>query len=213
MKEKTTFLKYLKWFIAVISLVIFIILFSLVNSDMIEIFDNFCYKYVSLLIAPRMTFFVKMITHLGSSTVLISIALIIMLLPKEKKCGILVGMNLLIVYLLNLLLKSIFSRPRPIDINLIEASGYSFPSGHAMISTGFYGFLIYLIWKTKFNKKIKWLYTIILSILILLICVTRIYLGVHYASDVLAGFCIAITYLIIFISIVSKILQKKESSK
>ena len=213
MKEKISFSKYLKWIIGGISLLIFIVLFNLINSDLIETFDNFYYKYISLLISPRITFFVNMITHLGSSAALISIALIIMLLPKEKRYGILVGMNLLIVYLFNLLLKSIFSRPRPIDINLIEASGYSFPSGHAMISTAFYGFLIYLIWKTKINNKSKWLYTILLSILILLICITRVYLGVHYASDVLAGFFIAITYSIIFISVVSKFAQKKESSK
>jgi undecaprenyl-diphosphatase len=213
MKEKIPFFKYLKWIIAGISLLIFIVFLNLINSDVIEIFDTFYYKYISLLISPRMTFFVKIITHLGSSTALISIALIILLLSKEKKQGILVGINLLIVFLFNLLLKSVFSRPRPIDIHLIEASGYSFPSGHAMISTAFYGFLIYLIWKTKMNKKIKWLYTILLSILVLLICITRVYLGVHYASDVLAGFFIAITYLIIFISVVSKFVQKKESSK
>ena len=213
MYGKKTVGKYLKWGIAAISLIIFIILLTLVNSDSIEVFDSFCYKYISLLIYPKMTFFVKVITSFGGATALILFALIIMLLSKEKKYGLFAGMNLLIVFLLNLLLKTIFSRPRPIDINLIEESGYSFPSGHAMISTAFYGFLIYLIWQTKFNKKIKWLYTVLLSILILLICITRVYLGVHYASDVLAGFFIAITYLIIFISIVSKFIQKKESSR
>lgn len=213
MKEKIDFLKYFKWFVAGIALIIFVVLFALVNSDVIEVFDSFCYKYISLLICPKMTFFVKFITSFGGATALISFALIIMLLSKEKKYGVFAGSNLLIVYLFNLLLKSIFSRPRPIDINLIEESGYSFPSGHAMISTAFYGFLIYLIWQTKFNKKIKWLYTVLLSILILLICTTRVYLGVHYASDVVAGFFVAITYLIMFVSIVSKFIEKKESSK
>ena len=203
----------IKWIIAVIAFIIFLILLFLMKNKSIIVFDDVCYKYISLLISDNMTFFVKVITSLGSALPLILITVIFMLLPKEKKYGILIGINLIIVFLFNLLLKIIFLRPRPIDINLIEESGYSFPSGHAMISTAFYGFIIYLLWKSKFNKKIKWLYTIILSVLIVFICVTRVYLGVHYTSDVLAGFFMGIVYLIIFISNVSKYLQNKKSSK
>ena len=91
-------------------------------------------------------------------------------------------------------------RPRPTEHRIIDESGYSFPSGHSMVSAAFYGFLIYLIYKNVKNKYLKWGLITILSLLVFLIGVSRIYLGVHYTSDVLAGFLVAISYLIIFIT-------------
>ena len=67
-----------------------------------------------------------------------------------------------------------------------------------MVSMAFYGFLIYLIYKNVKNKYLKWISITILSLLITLIGISRIYLGVHYTSDVLGGFLISISYLIVF---------------
>ena len=78
-----------------------------------------------------------------------------------------------------------------------------------MISMAFYGYLIYLIYKYVKNKYIKWISIILLSILICVIGISRIYLGVHYTSDVLGGFLISISYLIIYISVVNKYLLVK----
>lgn len=74
-----------------------------------------------------------------------------------------------------------------------------------MASMAFYGYLIYLIYKHIENKYIKWTLIALLSILIYTIGVSRIYLGVHYTSDVLGGFLISISYLIIYINLVKKI--------
>lgn len=73
-----------------------------------------------------------------------------------------------------------------------------------MVSMAFYGYLIYLIYKYVKNKYLKWISIILLSILICSIGISRIYLGVHYTSDVLGGFFISISYLIIYISAVNK---------
>ena len=108
-----------------------------------------------------------------------------------------------------MILKHILKRPRPTGYRLIEVSGYSFPSGHSMVSMAYYGFLIYLIYKYVKNKYIKWISICILSIFICLIGISRIYLGVHYTSDVLAGFLISITYLIMYIEIVNKFVLEK----
>ena len=79
-----------------------------------------------------------------------------------------------------------------------------------MVSMAFYGFIIYLIQKYVKNKYIKWTLTIILDILIISIGISRIYLGVHYTSDVLAGFLVSISYLIIYIGVVNKFIIERE---
>ena len=83
------------------------------------------------------------------------------------------------------MLKLIIQRPRPDEYRIIDASGYSFPSGHSMISMAFYGFIIYLICKYVNNKILKYFLIGLLGSLIILIGVSRVYLGVHYVSDVL----------------------------
>lgn len=216
MNKLTTLLrKNLKWIICLITLILFIAIIRSIYKESIMNFDNFYYEHISKLISEQMTFFVKMITNLGSAFSLVSLTILILLISKEKKYGILVGINLITIFVINTILKFIFARPRPLDINLIEELGYSFPSAHAMISTAFYGFIIYLIWQTKISKRRKWISSILLSILIVLIGITRIYLGVHYASDVFAGMLISISYLVLFTSIASKYLYKnnKKSSK
>ena len=115
-----------------------------------------------------------------------------------------ISLNLILITLLNILLKNIVQRPRPIDYRLIEEVGYSFPSGHSMISMAFYGFIIFLIFRYGKNKnKVFW--EVLLGIIIFLIGISRIYLGVHYASDVVAGFLIAIFYLFVYITVILKI--------
>lgn len=92
---------------------------------------------------------------------------------------------------------------------LVEESGYSFPSGHSFVSIAFYGFLIYLIINSKLKKQTKIVLSIVLASLILLIGISRIYLGVHYPSDVTAGFIGGAIYLMIFIEIVKVVKGEK----
>ena len=129
---------------------------------------------------------------------------------KNKKIGLSIFSNLIIITVLNQLLKRILQRPRPTEFRIIEETGYSFPSGHSMVSMAFYGYLIYLIYKYVENKYVKWTSIVLLSILICTIGVSRIYLGVHYTSDVLGGFLVSISYLILFISTVNKFFIEKD---
>ncbi len=98
-----------------------------------------------------------------------------------------------------LLLKLYFSRPRPLTPLLEEVKGFSFPSGHAMSAMTFYGLLIYLVYKNVGKKLNKWILILLLGILIFLIGFSRVYLRVHFASDVLAGFSVGIIWLVISI--------------
>lgn len=105
---------------------------------------------------------------------------------------------------LNLILKFIFDRPRPIA-PMIEAFGLSFPSGHAMMSFSFYGLLIYLAWINISNVYLKYSVCILLFILIHLIAFSRVYLRVHFATDVLAGLALGAAWLILSIFFLRKI--------
>lgn len=175
--------------------------------------DVIGYKFVSnYIISDKLTPIIKIVTNFGGAIILGLITILILILIKNKKIGLSVLINLCSVTVLNLILKSILQRPRPNEYRIINETGYSFPSGHSMISMAFYGFIIYLIYKNIKNKYLKWISIILLSILILMIGFSRIYLGVHYVSDVLAGFLFSISYLIVYIKIINKCLFIEEGS-
>ena len=202
-------MKNLKWIILFICLVGFLALAEDVFNKEIMNGDVIGYKVIStFLISDFVTPIAKFITNLGGAIFLILLTITLFILIKNKKIGISIFSNLVIITVLNQLLKRILQRPRPTEYRIIEETGYSFPSGHSMVSMAFYGYLIYLIYKYVKNKYIKWISIILLSILICSIGISRIYLGVHYTSDVLGGFFISISYLIIFISAVSSNLDK-----
>ena len=207
-KEFTT--KNLKWIILFICLIGFLALAEDVFHKEIMNGDIIGYEIISkFLISDFVTPIAKFITNFGGAIFLIVLTIVLFIVIKNKKIGVSIFSNLVIVTILNQLLKGILQRPRPTEYRIIEETGYSFPSGHSMISMAFYGYLIYLIYKYVKNKYIKWTSIVVLSLLICTIGISRIYLGVHYTSDVLGGFLISISYLVIFISAVNKFLIEK----
>lgn len=194
-----------KSIICFVCIILFLALAENVFNNEIMKGDVIGYQFVSnYLIKDNVTPIMKGITWCGSAICLILVSFLSFFIFKSKKTSIFVWINLISITILNQVLKFILHRPRPTDFRIIEESGYSFPSGHSMASMAFYGFLIYLIYKKINNKHLKWGLICFLSILILFIGISRIYLGVHYTSDVLAGFLISVAYLILFISIVNK---------
>ena len=145
------------------------------------------------------SFFFKVITYLGNVSTLAFIIIVSFIVFKNKYISIGMGINLFLVSMLNLLLKSMFMIPRPDIQTLIEESGYSYPSGHAMLSLAFYGFIIYLGIKRRDSSLKKLGIIIFFSLLILLIGFSRIYLGVHHFSDIIGGYLISLTYLLLYI--------------
>ena len=209
MKEKIKefIIKNLKW------IILFIALAEVVFNKEIIYGDIIGYKMVStFLISDFATPVAKFITNFGGAIFLILTAIVLTILIKNKKIGLAILLNLTIITILNQLLKRILQRPRPTEYRIIEETGYSFPSGHSMVSMAFYGYLIYLIYKYVKNKYIKWISIALLSILIGTIGISRTYLGVHYTSDVLGGFLISVSYLIIYVSAINKFLIGKDGS-
>lgn len=199
-----------KWIIFSICLILFLALAEDVFNKEIMQGDIIGYNFVkTYLIKEQVTPIMKIVTFFGGATCLIGLTIILFIIIKNRKIGLLIGINLITITILNQLFKFILQRPRPTEYRIINESGYSFPSGHSMISMAFYGFLIYLIYKYVKNKKIKYISITLISVLIIFIGISRIYLGVHYTSDVLAGFLFSISYLIIYVLIANnKVLNK-----
>lgn len=202
--------EYLKYTILILCSVIFAIFTYKVAADKTIYIDSAVYNYISNnIINKNRTEIVKMITNITSPIMVIITLLILVLAIKDKKIKISLVINLLGITIINNLIKVIIARPRPEINKLVTETGYSFPSGHSITSMVFYGYLVYLTYKYINNKKIKIPLIIFLILLIPTIGLSRIYLGVHYASDVLCGFLLGIIYLILFISISKKYLERK----
>lgn len=213
MKEriKDFFIKNLKWIILFICLIGFLALAEDVFNKEIMKGDIIGYKVVStFLISDFATPIAKFITNFGGAIFLIILTILLIVVLKNKKVGLSICINLVVVTILNQLLKRLLQRPRPTEFRIIEETGYSFPSGHSMVSMAFYGYLIYLIYRFVKNKYLKWISIVLLSLLICLIGISRIYLGVHYTSDVLGGFLISISYLVIYISASNKFFKERK---
>lgn len=160
----------------------------LVISNSFLSIDNNIYNFVISFKSEKMTTFFKIITSLASVKFIIVIFIISLLSIIKYKKGIFFSIIICLDTIVNLIVKRIIGRNRPDKIKwLVVEKGYSFPSGHTMIAIAFYGLVMYFITKSNIKKSSKILLTIILSLLIILIGLSRIYLGVHYFSDVIGG--------------------------
>ena len=211
---KQTIRKYAKWAVALSCLLLFsVIAYHLPENGPFRI-DALGFSMVSTLRCGGMTFFFKLFTNLAHPVMLLLIGLAVILLNSQRAYRLAVYFNLILSTVLNLALKAVFLRGRPADIaHLVNETGYSFPSGHAMAAVAFYGFLLFLLLQSERPKRQKLGIGCALALTILLICISRIYLGVHYTSDVLAGCLISVVYLLIFSSITERYLKRGEVEK
>ncbi len=144
------------------------------------------------------------ITHLGDVWFITALCFLLILMPYARNNGFtwpLVA-GAVTAALLQRLLKYIVKRPRPdMDMFLIEQGGYSFPSGHSMTGLVFYGFAIFLIRRKFPDRRSTKVFTCILVCLIFFLGLSRLYLGVHYVTDVLTGWALGGILLFILIKI------------
>lgn len=187
-----------------ILLAVFIFLFLCVQTGMAQDIDNEIYKLMQNHQNEGLTNLLKIITNLGGTVGLFSIALITILILffcQKRKYGIAMALNLMISSITYFILKNIIQRPRPpIHERLIEETAYSFPSGHSTNNMAFYALAICLVYQNVKNKKLRNGICILLGCIPILIGFSRFYLRVHYISDVLAGFCLGIMCVIVFMS-------------
>lgn len=215
------FIRELKWHkneyvLFIVSLVIpaIICLFALdafleitsrIEADQLVMFDEAVTDFVYAFRSDTTTRFVTFITDVGDvQAYAIIIPLVAVLLYYRGHHRWRLSLQATIVLIsasaINVGIKELISRPRPLeDMRLVMASSWSFPSGHSMSAVAFYGFLIYLTYKYVPNMLLKIALIILQVLLILSIGLSRVYLGVHYPTDVAAGFIAGLFWLIICI--------------
>ncbi len=200
----------------VIILVLFIlslICFVYITNNIFELkntsFDQQVFSFIRPYITQFTTSVMVVISFFASQHFLLpaNILLIVwfLFITKHKWYSISVPVVSLGSFIVMSGLKFFFQRPRPLGPVFEAARGFSYPSGHAMSAMTFYGLLIYIVWDRVNNTTLKWVLTLFLLIAVFLIGFSRVYLRVHYASDVLAGFSLGIIWLVISLWVISKV--------
>lgn len=192
-------MKNRKWIILGLTL-LFVILTVLVKTNLIETFDNYFYNLVTIKVNDTFTNIYKVITFLGSTEFIVSLCvffLVLFIILKKKNIGLAICGVLIISTLVNNLIKIIVMRERPEVLAFVTEHSYSFPSGHTMASVSMYGFLLYLVLRSNLNQKIRILLSSILTVLPILVALSRVYLGAHFMSDVIGAFIVSIILLLI----------------
>jgi undecaprenyl-diphosphatase len=184
-------------------------------------FDQYISKAILPFVSPFATSVMKSFTFFGSEMFLFPAYLVLIIFYIFRKKSRL-ALDIIMIGLSStgilFLFKDIFKRHRPLDPIVNNVSGFSYPSGHSFSSFTFFGLLIYIIWKTNIRKFWKILLAFILFVFATIIAFSRVYLRVHYPSDVVAGFCLSIIWLMISLWILHKadrgiVSAKKRSNK
>jgi undecaprenyl-diphosphatase len=181
----------LGFLLAVVSLYAFLKLADEVMGQETAALDAAVTAYAQRFSSPQLTVVMQVISLMGSEVIWILGVILLVLFIWQRRWG--AGFMLVLVtggaQVLNDILKALFHRTRPVPIiaGLLGAQQYSFPSGHAMMSSAFYFYLAYLCWRLVDGWK-RIALVVGLAVLVLLIGVSRIYLQAHYLSDVIAGY-------------------------
>ena len=206
-------MKNKKYYIPFTLLVLFIINSILVINNKYVSIDDSVYNFIIKFSSEMTTKFMKIFTFLGSTPFIIGLCILVFVIlfyQKQKEYAYKCAGILVISTLINNIVKVIVRRPRPEYITVVENT-FSYPSGHTMASVTLYGFLIYFILKSKISRTYKIVFSIILSIIPVLVGISRIYLGAHYFSDVFGGALLSFMLLSSIDIIYDKTLNRKRS--
>ncbi|WLR51896.1 phosphatase PAP2 family protein [Bacillus tianshenii] len=193
-------------------------LFISLAEDVLEqekfIVDQLGADFITSIQSPGLSKAMGWITELGSVTwlVIASLALsaIILYFYKQRIWRfVYFAIAMIGISLLTKVLKVTFSRKRPDILEQFDGTGFSFPSGHSTGPMVFYGFVIYLVSTSELSRGLKYVINGLLALLIITIGFSRIYLGVHYVTDVVAGFSLGLFWLVVCILVLEYTLRRK----
>ena len=200
--------------VAVMCLITFSTLAILVETGNASVIDDSIRNFIYNLRSPWLTVVMKVITYMGNWQTITVVCIILLIIKKTRvRYGVPLAIGSLFVSLANKGVKAIMLRPRPDDIEfLIEQDGWSFPSGHSITSIFFFGMAIWLVRRNVESSAIANVLTAVLAIPMIFIGISRVYLGVHYPTDVIAGWALGILSISIIVIII-EILEAKKVNK
>ena len=173
-----------------------------------DAFDARIHTYLLAHTTPAVISVASDFTFLGSSLFLLPAYVLlvgVLIILQKKRYALDISIVALSSFLMMQVLKQVFRRKRP-GLPIIKAiDTYSFPSGHSLSSFIFCSILAYLLWKSKWHIVWKWIYTILLFVFAVAIGISRIILNVHFATDVIAGFCLGVMWVILSFWVIEKI--------
>ena len=192
MKDKQTFMMKGSFALLLFMIIGYIVKFY---PEMLVGFDQPIQTAIRGDLPETLTLFFRAITHLIDIPVIISWVLIVAFIFYRKQWKmesyLMLG-NLTLAGILIVTFKNIYQRPRPEILHLVEEKGFSFPSGHSLAVTIMVGTLIVILSQRIKNTVWRKIVQILLSLYIVSVLVSRIYLGVHYPSDVIASLCVGL---------------------
>lgn len=163
-----------------------------------QAFDEAVLRWISTRHTPALDGAMLEITALGTATVvmmIVCVAALFLMLTRHKYSALLLLVATAGGLILDLVLKLRFDRPRPHVFTWgTQAVSSSFPSGHAMSATIVYSTVAYLATRLQKRRLARWLTMLFAAVVIVLICFSRLYLGVHYPSDVVAGVVVGLSW-------------------
>jgi undecaprenyl-diphosphatase len=209
----------LKFLLIVLSFIAALFLFGFMAHELFyekdELFDKRIVEFLSAHATQEFVSLMKLFTLIGSGKFLIpayAIMVIYCFSKRKAMVGIHVAMIALSSYGISHAAKRIFQRPRP-DLPLIESiKTYSFPSGHALSAFIFCSIVFFLIWNSSMRQLWKWIFSIILFLIALIVGISRVVLSMHYPTDVLAGFCLGFIWVVFCFYVLGHIKHKRTST-
>ena len=206
----------LKTFLVSLLFIISIFVFGYIAHEIVgeneTVFDEKAFHFFAGFNSPGFITINRILTFFGASYFSISayiILLTILFLSGRKTDGINIAIIAVTSTALMFGLKEFFHRKRP-DLPLIRTlDNFSFPSGHALSSFIFCSVLVYLVWKGGLHIAWKWVLSVLLMLFSICIGISRIVLRYHYALDVLAGFCLALAWVIFSLWLEKKLTSRK----
>jgi undecaprenyl-diphosphatase len=171
---------------------LFVYIATTISNKSIAHFDTSIIRFVQGMETPWLTSIMKFFTTLGNTKSVIGIALIAFVLLyfafRYRQQAFLFIIIIGGTVVLNALLKNYFKRERPEIHRIMNANGFSFPSGHSMIAFSLYTIIVYIAWRNVKTGLSRTLLILFAAFMILMTGISRIYVGVHYPSDVVGGF-------------------------
>lgn len=180
----------------------FFIIAALVRQQNVTAADAWLSPRIYAIRSDGLTTFFTAVTYLGNWQVITASCILLLFFSGTRRAwGIPLTLGAITSVICYEALKQLFERPRPdISLHLISQGGYSFPSGHALTAMVFYGLMITLICRHRRPGWLRWLFVALFAVLIFLIGFSRVYLGVHYPTDVLAGWSLGLCLTLAFTS-------------